>query len=309
MAHSKSFYGRDLPKSLVDYRSNESKVRLLRSMSKGTAVPFLSLTSCFNTQSEPAFCGLSTLAIILNSLRIDPQRLWKTPWRWFSEELLDCCRPLEVIKEVGVTMEEFQCLAACNGALCKLVRPKDTEEDFKMFTKALLCACMGGRNLKCEKKDLDCYERENNTCESEDSVDEENPSTYIAISYNRKVLNQTGTGHYSPVAAYDEESDSVLILDTARFKYPPYWVPLQVLFQAMLPVDDSTGKSRGYFLLTARNEFQGRRVCCVWKELQDIDEKKESCLDEPHAMYGLQQIGIPLCKGSCCKQESQDKPK
>ncbi|KXJ16978.1 Glutathione gamma-glutamylcysteinyltransferase [Exaiptasia diaphana] len=256
MATSKSFYCRNLPKCLVDYRSNESKVRLVRSLSKGTAVPFLSLSSCFNTQSEPAFCGLSTLAIILNSLRIDPQRLWKTPWRWFSEELLHRCRPSEAVKNRGVTMEEFQCLAACNGALCKLVRPKGNEKDFKMFSKALFCTCTGGRNLNCEKKDLNCYERENITCESE-NFDEENPSTYMAISFNRKVLNQTGTGHYSPVAAYDEESNSALILDTARFKYPPYWVSLQVLFQSMLAVDDTTGKSRGYFLITPKNEFQG----------------------------------------------------
>lgn len=33
------------------------------------------------------------------------------------------------------------------------------------------------------------------------------------------MLKQTGQGHFSPVAAHDPISDSVLILDTARFKY------------------------------------------------------------------------------------------
>lgn len=47
--------------------------------------------------SEPAYCGLGTLAMVLNALAIDPQRIWKGPWRWFSEELLDCCSPLEVL--------------------------------------------------------------------------------------------------------------------------------------------------------------------------------------------------------------------
>jgi len=32
----------------------------------------------------------------LNALSIDPGRVWKGPWRWFSEEMLDCCTPLEV---------------------------------------------------------------------------------------------------------------------------------------------------------------------------------------------------------------------
>jgi glutathione gamma-glutamylcysteinyltransferase len=47
---------------------------------------------------EPAFCGLGTLAMVLNALGVDPKRVWKGPWRWFSEQLLDCCEPLEVVK-------------------------------------------------------------------------------------------------------------------------------------------------------------------------------------------------------------------
>ena len=47
----------------------------------------------------------------LNALQIDPDRLWKGPWRWFSEELLDCCTPLDDVKTRGITFEEFVCLA------------------------------------------------------------------------------------------------------------------------------------------------------------------------------------------------------
>ncbi|EDO39399.1 predicted protein, partial [Nematostella vectensis] len=225
MALPKSFYCRELPKGLVDYRSNESKLRLTRSLTLGSAVPFLSLSSCFNTQAEPAYCGLSTLAIVLNALRIDPQRIWKTPWRWFTEDLLDCCRPLDVVKKVGITMDEFLCLAKCNGAVCTLTRPEDNEQSYQLFRKSLFYTTHG---------------------------DEENPNEFLVISYDRKKLQQTGTGHFSPVAAFDQETDSVLLFDTARFKYPPYWVPVRLLFESMLPVDPSTGKNRGYFVLKAR---------------------------------------------------------
>jgi hypothetical protein len=64
------------------------------------------------------------------------------------------------------------------------------------------------------------------------------------------VLRQTGTGHFSPIGAYDEASDSVLLLDTARFKYGPHWVKLDLLFDALIPLDPSTGKSRGYMILS-----------------------------------------------------------
>lgn len=43
----------------------------------------------------------------------------------------------------------------------------------------------------------------------------------------------------------------VLILDTARFKYPPHWVPLAQLHQAMAAVDPATGKARGFIRLAA----------------------------------------------------------
>ncbi len=33
-------------------------------------------------QDEPAYCGLASLAMTLNTLSIDPRRTWKGPWRW-----------------------------------------------------------------------------------------------------------------------------------------------------------------------------------------------------------------------------------
>jgi glutathione gamma-glutamylcysteinyltransferase len=38
----------------------------------------------------------------------------------------------------------------------------------------------------------------------------------LIASYSRRALQQTGSGHFSPIAAYDEESDTVLIMDTVR---------------------------------------------------------------------------------------------
>ena len=43
---------------------------------------------CTRVQDEPAFCGLSTLVVALNTLKIDPGRVWKGVWRWYSEEMV-----------------------------------------------------------------------------------------------------------------------------------------------------------------------------------------------------------------------------
>lgn len=38
---------------------------------------FYKLISYFQTQSEPAYCGLASLSMVLNALAIDPGRKWK----------------------------------------------------------------------------------------------------------------------------------------------------------------------------------------------------------------------------------------
>jgi hypothetical protein len=55
---------------------------------------------------------------------------------------------------------------------------------------------------------------------------------FVIVNYLRMALGQERGGHISPLAAYDAETDRFLILDVARYKYPPVWVtssPQQVL--------------------------------------------------------------------------------
>ena len=58
-----------------------------------------------------------SVAMVLNSLAIDPRRVWKGSWRIFHEQMLDCCIPLETVQREGITLTQAACLAKCNGAL------------------------------------------------------------------------------------------------------------------------------------------------------------------------------------------------
>ena len=80
---------------------------------------------------------------------------------------------------------------------------------------------------------------------------------FIVCSYSRRLLSQTGDGHFSPSGGYHPVRDLVLILDTARFKYPPHWVPLQTLWEAMLAIDKETGLNRGFSLVQRLDTRQG----------------------------------------------------
>jgi len=69
--------------------------------------------------------------------------------------------------------------------------------------------------------------------------------THVVVAFNRAALKQTGEGHFSPLGGYSRRHSAVLVMDVARFKYPPYWVPLEALWEAMQPADPSTGRPRG----------------------------------------------------------------
>ncbi|KAL6838667.1 hypothetical protein ACP4OV_031381 [Aristida adscensionis] len=213
-----SLYRRVLPSPpAVDFASPEGKRLFAEALAAGTMEGFFSLVSCFQTQSEPAFCGLASLAVVLNALAIDPGRRWKGPWRWFDESMLDCCEPLHKVKAQGITFGKVACLAHCSGADVHSFRANRTSIH---HLRRHLIRCASSQ---------DCH---------------------LIASYHRSPLHQTGTGHFSPIGGYHAGEDMALILDVARFKYPPHWVPLELLWDAMNTTDEATGLFRGFMLIS-----------------------------------------------------------
>eukprot|EP01132_Coremiostelium_polycephalum_P001471 gene1471-1855_t len=218
-----SFYKRNLPSHLVEFSSEEGRKLFRDALQQGYMEGYFALAEQFVSQSDPAYCGLATLAMILNSLKIDPKRLWKGPWRWFAEDMLDCCTPIESVKKRGITFTEFACLSRCNGANIRQFR--GDEVDIDQFRESIKEACSGD-------------------------------GTHLVISYSRKVLGQTGSGHYSPIGGYHEGRDLALVLDVARFKYSPHWVPVEVLWESMRAIDKDTNRPRGYYLMSRDPSYQ-----------------------------------------------------
>jgi hypothetical protein len=72
----------------------------------------------------------------------------------------------------------------------------------------------------------------------------------VIVNFNRASLGQEGEGHFSPLVAHDPASDSFLILDVARYKYPPAWVNSKELDISMRTVDPDSGLSRGALIVT-----------------------------------------------------------
>ncbi|KAK4773245.1 hypothetical protein SAY87_028264 [Trapa incisa] len=218
-------YRRVLPSPpAVEFSSDEGKKLLVEAIDGGTMEGFYKLISNFQTQSEPAYCGLASLAMVLNALEIDPKIKWKGPWRWFDETMLDCCEPLEKIKAEGISFGKVVCLAHCAGAEVQAFRTCETS--------------------------LDQFRQIVQSCSASDGC-------HVVSSYHRGTFKQTGTGHFSPIGGYHVGRDMVLILDVARFKYPPHWVPLTLLWEGMDTTDQKTGQKRGFMMISRPQRERG----------------------------------------------------
>ncbi|HYQ44720.1 MAG TPA: phytochelatin synthase family protein [Polyangiaceae bacterium] len=262
---SQTLYRRPLPSEAIAFSSLDGRKVFAEALSVGGLEGYFRLAEQFHTQSDPAFCGLGSLVVALNALGIDPGRLWKGPWRWFSEELLDCCVPLAEVQKRGLDVEELACLARCNGAEVELVRGDAT--NLVAFRAALAAAATG--------------------------------EGVLVVSYDRAALGQSGSGHFSPVGGYHAARDLALILDVARFKYPPHWVSVERLWQATHSVDPATGRARGWLVLRPRAEglALGFSVRCDGESWHGLAERLSAAVAELGSatdVRSLAQAIIPL---------------
>jgi len=143
--------------------------------------------------------------------------VWKGPWRWYTEQMLTCCVDVADVALNGIDYDDWLCLARCQGLAVSDSRAEVSNVD--SFRAAVVSACATDNSILC-------------------------------VSYSRAAFNQSGDGHWSPIGAYVASSDQVLIMDVARFKHPPHWVPLPQLWEAMTRIDSSTQRSRGFATLS-----------------------------------------------------------
>ena len=259
---TETLYRRPLPPDTTEFSSAAGRRVFAEALEAGGLDGYFRLAEQFHTQAEPAFCGLGSLVVALNALAIDPGRLWKGPWRWFSEELLDCCVSHEVVRRRGLDLDEVACLARCNGAAVDLFRAESS--DLAAWRASLVAAAHG--------------------------------EGVVIASYDRAGLEQAGGGHFSPVGGYHAAKDLVLILDVARFKYPPHWISAERLWQAMHAIDPATGRSRGWLALQRRAQgvSLGFTLRCEGDDLKAFARRLSSVVDELGADARIEELATAL---------------
>jgi len=308
---------RVLPNAATALNSERGRRYLLEALGNRTAASYIPLSEHYVNQSDPAFCGVTTLLMVLNAFGVDPNIRWRGGWRYFGNEdtlLALCCLTKERVARIGITMEEFKRLATCQGLNVTMKRPPSnvasTSTSESGGTGGDSCSVEDFRN---DVRNILCAADHVPIAKESDATEEKEPQTslhgLIVVSFGRAGLGQTGEGHYSPLAAYHEDSDKVLVLDVARFKYQPYWVSVQDLYNAMALEDPVSHQPRGWYLLHPpctdskgactkpkshqhAHDSEDRRPAHV---VPEVGEKRSPC--------PLHRVKVTYCKLS----ESEDK--
>eukprot|EP00929_Paragymnodinium_shiwhaense_P031759 TRINITY_DN17722_c0_g1_i3.p1 TRINITY_DN17722_c0_g1~~TRINITY_DN17722_c0_g1_i3.p1 ORF type:complete len:274 (+),score=31.96 TRINITY_DN17722_c0_g1_i3:48-824(+) len=217
------------------YFNSTAGVKLLKHASHDG--PFWSLISSFETEL-PGGCGPTTAVMVLNALAsqgvVAPvTNEYSVHFGNFSEifhywEQHDInasqCAQKATTPWKG-SLEQVGSLISCGGPAVKVVRAAaSTAAEFRQTLR-------------------DAFEAA--------------PVQYVTVNFDRRSLEQAGFGHHSPIGAYDENTDKVLLLDVARYKYPPVWVGVKDMFAAMSssipmppPFPSNFTTPRGYLVVS-----------------------------------------------------------
>ncbi len=184
---------------------------------------YWSLVSNFAVQNTQTFCAVASAITVLNSLPIqkpvDPIYApypYFTQNNFFSPAVTKVINPKTVLSS-GMTREQLAETFIQHGAKVESIAGDSVDND---SLRTLLQNALG------------------------------DDGRFVLINYARAVFGQVGGGHWSVLAAFDEQSDRVLILDVAKYKYAPVWVEINLLKQAIATIDSTSQKARGLLIVS-----------------------------------------------------------
>lgn len=184
---------------------------------------YFKLASYLESEKILTFCGPASMAAVLNSMdvkRPNPQRLY--PWALFTQDEIftdenQKVKAYAIVEHEGLVLSQIATFLTNLGVSAEYHHAADfTVAELREFIKSTIA----------------------------------DPSKRLITNYGRKVIGQVGGGHISPAAAYDVDSDRVLILDVAKYKYPPVWIKLSDFHAAMMDKDTTSNLTRGIVVVS-----------------------------------------------------------
>ncbi len=172
----------------------------------------------FTEQVNQTYCGVASAVTVLNAMPIkkpvDPiyaPHAYFTQGNFFTPEVVKVISPQTVLYQ-GMTRDEMVKTLTQLGVKATTVAGDSLDES---ALRTLVQKAMG------------------------------DDGQFVLVNFLREALGQAGGGHWSVLAAYDAQSDRVLILDVSKYMYAPEWVTIHTLRKAIDTLDTTSNKARG----------------------------------------------------------------
>lgn len=208
-----------VPSNLVALTQPAGQQRLMSATYKASYWP---LAQYFETQRNQAYCSVATSVMALNALGVRrPESSQYPDFPYFSQQ--DFFRTVDPqvanaarVSQEGMTLDQLG--AALNAFPVTVRKVHATDLTLAQFRDLIRDTTARG-------------------------------DRFALVNFLRGDIGEEGGGHWSPLAAFDTSSDSVLLLDVARYKYPAVWVPVAQLYAGAQAVDSVSGLSRGIVVI------------------------------------------------------------
>jgi hypothetical protein len=209
-----------VPPNLVALMQPEGQTRLTSAADKQSYWP---LAQYFETQKNEAYCSVASSVMVLNALGVQrPASTLYPDFPYFSQE--DFFRSVDPqvasaaqVSHGGMTLDQLS--AVLSGFAVSVKKYHSGDLTLAQFRDLIRTATAHGNR-------------------------------FALLNFHRVEIGEEGGGHWSPIAAYDAASDSALLLDVARYKYPAVWVPISQLYAGSQAVDNVSGLSRGMVVVS-----------------------------------------------------------
>lgn len=214
---------------------------------------FFQLVNFYQPQQNPAYCGVATAVMILNSLnygKIESQKSSeivkpngeKIAYELYSQDSF-FNNDVEKIKSKSViAYEKPKEIKIKNGSETKIYNPGLTLAEFaKILNNVYKIKVKKYHFKRLNEKSIDDLRQKLKAIMIDDNK-------YLVANFDGRVLDHKTNGHFAPVVAYNQNSDEVLILDPALHLNQWFWVSLPKLAEAMNSKDETD--YRGYAILS-----------------------------------------------------------
>jgi hypothetical protein len=231
----------DIPEAYSINKKQQSRIAVPLA---STANDFFAYQQGWEAQLNQAYCGVASSTAVLNSLRGKitlPQDQVYEPFPWATQR--------------DVLFNECVCDQVFSGVPADATTTNGNTNTNSIINTVEVHRTIYGLGVNMVGRLLTCHLQSQGYSVKVIHVDPQymtvsdvrsilvnalsDPSARVLMNYDRGAMGQgdLGHGHFSPIGAYHQGTDSFLVLDVAKYKYPAVWASATHLFHGIATYD------------------------------------------------------------------------